>query len=384
MEPLQVGRYIRLKNKLIGDGQPCYIIAEMSANHGGDFRRALEIVNAAAESGADCIKVQTYTADTITMNSNKRHFMINDGLWKGKNLYSLYKGASMPWEWQPRIKEEAEKAGLDFLSTPFDITAVDFLEDTGVEFYKISSFEIVDIPLLRAAAATGKPIILSTGMASEAEIAEAVKVIRESGKAASGLELPARAEQGKQTGCQDPIPDNLILLKCSSAYPAEPRDMNLKTMQYLKSKFNVAVGFSDHSMGVLSACTAVALGAKVIEKHFCLDRKIKTPDSEFSMEPKEFLSMVESIRVVEQSLGRVSFTPAPGEAVSVLLRKSVFVTSDIRKGDRFSRESIKVIRPAQGMNPGQYERILGMAAATDISAGTPLKSCHILGFTPDE
>ena len=423
-----VDKYIQLKNKRIGDGQPCYIIAEMSANHGGDFNHALEIVYAAAESGANCIKLQTYTADTITMNSKKEHFIIDDGLWKGENLYSLYQKAYTPWDWHPRIKEEAEKLGLDFLSTPFDPTAVNFLEQVGVEFYKISSFEVVDIPLLKAVAVTGKPILLSVGMASESEIAAAVGAIRKHGgqvphdaraphnrlatlnrralhdrRVPLNLHVPhdrralhdARAPRDRRTlrdrralhDRRAPLRglalDNLILLKCSSAYPAAPADMNLLTLQYLKQAFNAAVGLSDHSMGSLSACTAVALGATVIEKHFCTGRAKKTPDSEFSMEPKEFKEMVENIRMVEQSLGKVSFEPTAGEAVSRLHRKSIFVTADVKKGDTFTPDNIRVIRPAQGIPPSHYDEALGKAATTDIEAGTPLKHAHIGGYAPN-
>ena len=353
-----VDKYIQLKNRRVGDGQPCYIIAEMSANHGGEYNQALEIVHAAAESGADCIKLQTYTADTITMNSQKEYFKISNGLWKGETLYNLYLKAFTPWDWQPRIKEEAEKIGLDFLSTPFDPTAVEFLEQMGVEFYKISSFEIVDIPLLRLVASKGKPILLSTGMATEAEIGAAVNAIR-----AYGSEV--------------------LLMKCSSAYPADPTDMNLSTLQYLKETFNVPVGLSDHSMGCMSVCTAVALGAKAIEKHLCIGRDKKTPDSEFSMEPQEFLTMTKNIRIVEKSIGSVKFGPSADEAVSVLHRKSIFVTADIEAGDAFTGENIRVIRPSQGMNPMYYDDVLGKTSTSYIEAGTPLKREHITGFSTD-
>lgn len=343
-----MSKAIKINERFIGEGHPAYIIAEMSANHAGDLSRALEIIHAAKEAGADCIKIQTYTADTLTIDSNKECFQIKKGTWQGENLYSLYKKAYTPWEWQARLKEEAGKAGIDFLSTPFDKTAVDFLEDLGVTFYKIASFEIVDIPLVKYVASKGKPIIMSTGMATLGEIEEAVDAVR---------------SQGNQ---------NLCLLKCSSAYPAIPEDMNLKTIRHLEETFGVPAGLSDHSLGSIAAVTAVAMGAKAIEKHFCLSRKIETADSSFSMEPGEFKQMVEDIRAAERAIGRISYEVSEREKVSRAFRKSIFVAKSIRQGEVFTEENIRVIRPGHGLAPKHFEDILGRKASRNIEKGTPL------------
>lgn len=344
-----MNKIIKIKDRYIGEGYPAYIIAEMSANHGGDLNRAIEIIHAAKDAGADCLKIQTYTADTITMESDKEYFQIHEGTWKGENLYRLYKKAYTPWEWQARLKEEAEKVGLDFLSTPFDKTAVDFLEDLEVDFYKIASFEVVDIPLIKYVAETGKPIIMSTGMATLGEIEEAVNVIKEAGN------------------------ENLCLLRCSSAYPAVPRDMNLKIIQHLSETFGVPTGLSDHSMGSIAAVSAVTLGAKVIEKHFCISRDISTPDSSFSMEPQEFKEMVDNLRIAERAVGEISYSFTEKEKVSRSHRKSIFVISDTKKGDILTAENIKVIRPAQGLAPKYWEDVLGKKTTQDIERGTPLQ-----------
>ncbi len=248
---------MKIGNREIGNGHPTYIIAEMSANHAGDIERAKEIIHAAKEAGADCIKIQTYTPDTITIDCDLPYFHISDGTWNGENLYQLYQKAFTPWEWQRELKEEADKLQIDFFSSPFDNTAVDFLEEIGVKFYKIASFELVDIPLIEYVASKKKPIIMSTGMATLAEIDEAVAAVRRQGN------------------------DDLALLRCASAYPAITDEMNLRTMQNMKETFGVPVGLSDHSMGAVGAVTAVALGASIIEKHFCLDRAIENPDSSF-------------------------------------------------------------------------------------------------------
>jgi len=342
-------RRIKIGNREIGEGCPCYIIAEMSANHAGDLGRAIEIIHAAKEAGADCIKIQTYTPDTMTINCDKKYFHINDGTWKGENLYGLYQKANTPWEWHARLKEEAQKAGIDFFSTPFDKSAVDFLEDLGVEFYKIASFEVVDIPLIKYIASKKKPIIMSTGMATLGEIEEAVETIRSQGN------------------------DNFCLLKCSSAYPAVPEQMNLKTIAHLKETFNVPVGLSDHSLGSVSAVVAVAMGASIIEKHFCLSREIKSPDSSFSMEPDEFKKMVEDIRAAEKSIGKVSYSISENEAVSRSHRRSIFVVKDIKKGEAFTEENIRIIRPADGLEPKYFEQVLNRRASQDIERGSPLK-----------
>lgn len=339
---------LALKNNKIGEGAPCYIIAEMSANHAGEIERAIEIIHAAKESGADCIKIQTYTPDTMTIDSDKEYFQIKKGTWKGENLYKLYQKAYTPWQWQERLKYEAEKIGLDFLSTPFDRTAVEFLEDLDVEFYKIASFECTDIPLIKYIASKGKPIIMSTGMATLGEIEEAVNTVRN--------------EQN----------DNLCILRCSSAYPAVPDDMNLKTMQNLKDTFGVVVGLSDHSMGSIAAVTAVAMGAKVIEKHFCISREIENPDASFSMEPHEFKQMVQDIRTAERAIGKVSYELSEKEKENRVFRRSIFAVKDIKRGELFTEENIKIIRPGYGLEPKYYESTLGKSAVQDIEKGTPL------------
>lgn len=328
----------------------CYIIAEMSANHSGSLERALEIVHAAKEAGADCIKIQTYTPDTLTIDCDNEFFQIKVGTWKGENLYSLYGKAFTPWEWQGRIKEEADRLGIDFLSTPFDSTSVDFLESLDVKFYKIASFELVDIPLIKYVASKGKPVIMSTGMGTLGEIEEAVKTVKSQGN------------------------DKLILLKCSSAYPAIPDNMNLIAIKGLSEIFNCPVGLSDHSMGSIAAVTAVVLGARVIEKHFCISREIENPDSSFSMEPNEFKKMVEDIRSAERAIGEINFGAfGEDEDKNRVFRKSIFVTKDIKKGEKFTDANIKVIRPGHGMKPKYYETVIHKCASRDIARGTPLE-----------
>lgn len=344
-EKLKIGDFIMYNS----NSGKTYIIAEMSANHAGSIIRAKEIIHAAKESGADCIKIQTYTPDTMTIDCNNKYFQITEGTWKGENLYKLYKKAYTPWEWQSELKEEAEKVGIDFLSTPFDKTSVDFLESIGVEFYKIASFELVDIPLIEYVASKGKPIIMSTGMGSLGEIEDAVNAIRGQGN------------------------NQIALLKCSSAYPAIPDDMNLKTMVNMAETFNVSVGLSDHSMGSLGAVTAVAMGAQIIEKHFCMSREIESPDSSFSMEPIEFAAMVNDIRTVEKAIGNVFYGVSNQEKNNVLFRRSIFVIEDIKFGEPFTEENIKVIRPGDGISPKYYNSIIGKISTQSIKRGTPLK-----------
>ena len=339
---------IKIKDRLIGEGQSAYIIAEMSANHAGDFNRAVEIMHAAKESGADCIKIQTYTADTITLDCHNEYFTLNGGTWNGENLHDLYKKAYTPWEWQGRLKEEADKMGIDFFSTPFDPTAVDFLESIGMEFYKIASFEAVDIPLIKKVAATKKPIIMSVGMATLEEIEEALEACYSMGN------------------------KEVAILKCCSVYPAIPDNMNLRTIADMKKRFNVPVGLSDHSMGHVAAMTAVTLGASIIEKHFCLGRDIENPDSSFSMEPAEFAAMVRDIRLAEKAAGIVSYELSDAEKNSRNTRKSIFVSKDIKKGDIITPENIRVVRPAYGLAPKYYEEVLGKTAKEDMAFGTPL------------
>lgn len=340
---------IRIKNREIGEGFPAYIIAEMSANHAGSLKRAKEIIYAAKESGADCIKIQTYTPDTMTINCNNSYFQIHSGTWKNENLYQLYEKAYTPWEWQVELKQEAERIGIDFFSTPFDKTAVDFLEKLGIEFYKIASFEIVDIPLIEYVASKGKPVIISTGMSTLAEIEEAVQAVHRQGN--------------KQ----------LALLRCASAYPAITDEMNLKTMQNMADTFQVTVGLSDHSMGSVGAVTAVSLGAKIIEKHFCLDREIENPDASFSMNPVEFKQMVFDIRQAEKAIGCVQYGSTKQEEGNLVFRRSIFCVKKIKKGEVFTEENIRIIRPGYGMLPKYYSSILGKTAAKDIEEGTPMR-----------
>lgn len=340
---------ITIGNRKIGDGYPTYIIAEMSANHAGSIERAKEIIRAAKEAGADCIKIQTYTPDTMTINCDNEYFQIGKGLWEGDNLYSLYQKAYTPWEWQKELKEEAEKIGIDFFSTPFDKTSVDFLEGIGVDFYKIASFELVDIPLLEYVASKGKPMIISTGMGSLEEINDAVKAIEAQGN------------------CQ------YAFLKCSSAYPAISEEMNLATMFDMKERFNVPIGLSDHSLGSLGAVMAVAMGASIIEKHFCISREIENPDAAFSMTKDEFKQMVKDIRDAEKARGVAKYGISEQEKENIGFRRSIFVVKDIKKGDVFDETNIKVIRPAYGIKPKFYKDILGQRATRDISFGNPLK-----------
>lgn len=346
--------FIQIGPRRIGPGYPCYIIAEMSGNHGQDFEQALAIVRAAKEAGADAIKLQTYTPDTLTIDCDADWFRAGAGtLWAGKNLYQLYGEACTPWEWQPKLKVEAEALGLDCFSSPFDATSVDFLEKMGVACYKIASFELVDLPLIRKVAATGKPIIMSTGMATLAEIEEAVHTAR-------------------AAGCTQ-----LALLKCNSAYPARPDEMNLRTIPHLGEVCGVPVGLSDHTLELAVPVAALALGACIIEKHFTLDRSIPGPDAAFSLEPAEFGQMVRAVRITERALGVVSYAPAAKEKASQVFRKSLFVVRDIVAGERFTTENVRCIRPGYGLHPRFLDRVLAGRAAVDLPRGTPLTLAHL-------
>ena len=338
----------RINNRDIGPGNPAYIIAEMSGNHAGSLERAKEIIHAAKESGADCIKIQTYTPDTLTIDCHNQYFRVQGGTWEGENLYGLYGKAYTPWEWQPLLKEEADKIGIDFLSTPFDKTSVDFLEEMGLSFYKIASFEMIDLPLLRYVAEKGKPIIMSTGMGSLEEIKEAVEAVTQMGN--------------KQ----------LALLKCSSVYPADPARMNLATIKDLQERFSLPIGLSDHSMGSLSAATAVALGASIIEKHFCISREIENPDASFSMTPGEFKQMITDIRNVEAALGKPTYGVTKQEESSMIFRRSVFVVKDIAAGEKITEDNVRIIRPGFGVKPKYLSDILTMRAGVSLERGTPV------------
>lgn len=322
-----------------------YVIAEMSANHGGKLENALSIVRLAAEAGADCVKIQTYTADTLTINCDSKYFQIHGGLWDGYTLYRLYQEASTPWEWQPRIKEECERCGVDFLSTPFDNTAIDFLEDMGAGAYKIASFELVDIPLIEYAASKGKPMIISCGMGSVEEIQDAIDACRNVGN------------------------NKIVLLKCCSEYPANWADMHLANIPDMIQRFGVPVGLSDHSAGSLGAVAGVALGARVIEKHVMLPG-IESPDSGFSMNIDDFSQMVKDVRNTVDIKGEVHYGPARGEGLGG--RRSLFAVRDIAAGEAFTPENVRSIRPAQGLPPKFYRQVLGKKAARDIAFGEPL------------
>ncbi|MDM8542142.1 pseudaminic acid synthase [Desulfococcaceae bacterium HSG9] len=346
--------YITINNRKISTGHPVYIIAEMSANHNQDFGQAVKIIEAAKEAGADAVKLQTYTPDTITINCDNEYFRIKGTIWEGKNLYDLYGEAYTPWKWQSKLKEIADNLGLDLFSTPFDPTAVDFLEKMNVPAYKIASFEVTDIPLLRKIAQTGKPIIMSTGMATLGEIDEAVQTIRNTG--------------GNQ----------IALLKCTSAYPAPVEEANLKTIPHLAQAFGSPTGLSDHTMGSTVAIASVAQGASIIEKHFTLSRSGPGPDSSFSMEPKEFKEMVNAIRIVEKALGTVRYEVTEKEKASRVFRKSLFVVKDINAGERFTPDHVRAIRPGNGLHPRHIENIIGRTAKREIRRGSPL-SWDILG-----
>lgn len=340
---------IKIGTHLISSTSPTYIVAEISANHNHNFDRAVEIVRAAKQAGADAIKLQTYTPDTLTIDSDREWFQIGeDSLWAGKTLYKLYGEAYTPWEWHPKLMAVANELGLDCFSTPFDTSAVDFLESLNVPVHKVASFELVDLPLLKRIAQTGKPVIASTGMASLAEIEEAVGVLRTSGTT------------------------QLILLKCTSAYPALPEEMNLNTIPHLAQTFGVIAGLSDHTLGGHVAIAAVALGARVIEKHFTLRRADGGPDSAFSLEPVEFAQMVREVREVEKALGKVSYTRTPDEQKNVVFRRSLFVVEDVKQGEVFTEKNVRVIRPGHGLHPRYLPEILGRRAVHDVARGTPM------------
>lgn len=342
-------KQIKIGDRIVGDNNPVYIVAELSANHKQDFDQAVKLVKAAKEAGADAIKLQTYTPDTMTIDCDNEYFRIGKGtIWEGRTLYDLYKEAYTPWEWQPELKKIANDLGMELFSTPFDKTAVDFLEKMDVPAYKIASFELVDIPLIQFVAQTGKPIIMSTGMATLAEIYEALTIARES-------------------GCKE-----IALLKCTSAYPADPEEMNLRTIPHMAEAFGVPVGLSDHTLGIAVPVTAVTLGTCILEKHFTLSRSTPSLDSAFSLEPHEFKVMVDAIRTVEKAVGKVSYEITPKESASRIFRRSLFVVKNMKAGEVFTPENIRSIRPGYGLKPIFVYNILGRKAKNDIIAGTPL------------
>lgn len=341
---------IKLGKFTIGQNHPPFLIAEMSGNHNHSLDRALAIVDAAAASGAHALKIQTYTPDTMTLNLSENEFFISDSksLWKGKSLYDLYAEAMTPWEWHKPIKDRCEKHGMLFFSTPFDFTAVDFLEELNVDFYKIASFENTDIPLIKKVAKTGKPMIISTGMATEEELAETVRAAREA-------------------GCID-----LILLKCTSAYPATPKEANLMTIPDIRNRFQVEVGLSDHTMGIGVSIASVALGATVIEKHFTLDRAEGGVDSAFSMEPAEFKMLVEESKKAWEALGKVSYERSETEKKSLVFRRSLYIAENVKAGEILTEKNLRAIRPGLGLAPKHYEELLGKKVKRDLKMGTAL------------
>ncbi len=341
---------IKIGKRSIGPGLPTYAIAEMSANHGQSYDKAVEIVRAAKNSGADAIKLQTYTPDTITLASDREEFRVSGGtLWDGRTLHDLYGEAYMPWEWQPRLKQVADDLGMDCFSSAFDATAVDFLEEMNVPAHKVASFELVDIPLIQKMARTGKPLIMSTGMATLEEIEEALQGARAAGAT------------------------QIALLKCTSAYPAAPEEMNLRTIPEMAQRFGVPVGLSDHTMGIAAPVAAGALGACIIEKHLTLSRSIPGPDSAFSLEPQEFNAMVDAVRTAEKALGQVHYGLSAKEQASRAFRRSLFVVADVAEGELFTAANVRSIRPAAGLHPRHLPEVLGKRAAQGIKRGTPLR-----------
>lgn len=331
----------------------CFIIAELSANHKGDINVAIETIKAAKRTGADAVKLQTYTADTITLDVKNKYFEINQGTaWDGRYLYDLYKEAYTPWEWHQELFKVAKDEGLVCFSSPFDNTAVDLLEDLDNPIYKVASFEITDIPLISYMASKGKPMIISTGIASIEDIELAIKTCKEQGN------------------------EDITILKCTSQYPAKPEDANLLTIPDIAKRFNVKAGLSDHTLGIEAPVVAVALGAKVIEKHIILDKSIGGPDAHFSLDEKEFKAMVDAVRNAEKMMGKVDYELSPAKLNSRTFSRSLFITEDIKKGDPLTVENIRSVRPNHGIPPKHYNEVLGKLATQDLAKGTPLSFEH--------
>jgi pseudaminic acid synthase len=355
----QMSRAITIAGRAIGPGEPPFIIAELSGNHNGDIGRALKMIDAAHAAGADAIKLQTYTADTITIDHGGPGFVIESGVWKGRRLYELYQEAATPWDWHPRLFERAAELGVIMFSTPFDASAVGFLQSLQAPAYKIASFELVDLPLIERVAKTGKPMIMSTGLASPEEIGEAVAA--------------ARAAGGR----------DLVLLHCTSGYPTPAREMHLRTMQHLAAEHGVLAGLSDHTLGTAVSVAAVALGAPVIEKHFTLARADGGPDSAFSLEPDEFKRLVDDCRAVWEALGEVHYAEVESEKPSRDLRRSLYVVADIPKGAPVTEANVRSIRPGHGLAPKHLPKVLGQAATRDLARGTPLDWSMLRRGPPD-
>jgi len=348
--------YLQIGDRKVGPGYPTYIVAEMSANHNHNYDAAVDIIKAAKASGADAVKLQTYTPDTMTIESDAKSFLIPGGnTWAGQTLYDLYKQAYTPWEWQPKLKAVADEIGIGFFSTAFDLSSVDFLEDMGVDVYKIASFELVDLALIQKVARTGKPIIMSTGLATLGEIEDAV--------------LAART-----AGCQQ-----LALLECTSSYPASPEDSNLRTIPHLSEMFALPTGLSDHTLGTAVSIASVSLGACIIEKHFKLPNSGEGPDSAFSITPDELKLLVESVRMVEQALGDVDYRVTEKELNNRCFRRSLFVVEDVKAGEPFTPENVRSIRPGYGLAPRYLNDVIGQKAARDIRRGEPVSWQLIAG-----
>lgn len=339
---------MEIRGRRIGPGFPVYLIAEMSANHNQDFHQAVKILRAAKEAGADAVKLQTYTPDTMTIPCTNDWFQITGTLWDGRTLYDLYRSTYTPWEWQPKLKAIADDLGIGLFSTAFDPTAVDFLEAMDVPAHKVASFELVDLSLVEKMARTGKPLIISTGMATFEDIQDAVRVARSAGCA------------------------QLALLKCTSAYPAPVEEANLRAIPHLAERFQVPVGLSDHTLGIVVPIAAVALGACIVEKHLTLSRSMPSADAAFSLEPSEFRAMVEAIRQVERARGEIRYEVGTEEAKSRVFRRSLFVVKDMKAGEVFSQECVRAIRPGHGLHPRYLKDVLGRSAKRDIARGTPL------------
>ena len=340
---------IRIGNFCFDNKNKTFIIAELSANHGKDINIAKKTIDAAKESGADAVKIQTFTADTMTLNCDNDYFRVKGGtLWDGRTLYDLYEEAYMPWEWQKELMDYANNLGLIFFSTPFDKTSVDFLEDINVPAYKIASYEIMDIPLIEYIASKGKPILMSTGVASLGDIEEAINTCKKMGN------------------------NQIILLKCTSSYPAKIEDANLMTIPNMKETFDVIAGLSDHTLGITVPVVSIALGARVIEKHFILDKSIGGPDASFSLEPDQFKQMVDAVRDAEKALGIVDYTIDEKKKNSRLLGRSLFIVKDIKAGERFTDRNVRSIRPSNGLAPKYFNEIIKRNAKCDINKGTPL------------
>jgi pseudaminic acid synthase len=347
---------ININGRLIGQSHPCYIVAEMSGNHNHDINRALRIIDAAKAAGADAVKLQTYRADTITINHNSEEFTVNGGLWDGRRLYELYEEAHTPWDWHAKLFEHASRIGITVFSSPFDPTAVDFLESLGAPAYKIASPELVDLPLIRQVARTGKPVILSTGAATLEEIEEAVQTAREAGAT------------------------ELVVLHCTAAYPAPPEEANLATITALAKRFNVVAGLSDHTLGTAVAALAVGLGASLIEKHFTLARADGGVDSAFSLEPQELAELVSAARTAQAATGHPTYGPTESERSVLKNRRSLYVVKPLAKGELLTSEHIRSIRPANGLKPRYLDYVLGKRAARDLAFGEPLSAYMVDGW----